>query len=179
MKFSGMASALGLAFATTGAAFPFFAALLGWLGVFMTGSDTSANALFGKLQQETAVNIGIDPVITVSANSVGGVCGKMISPQSLSVAAAAVGLPGRESEIFRFTILHSLILATVVGVLACLQAYAVPWLVPVAHPAGLTSPGAGLDLSGGAYLAITVALAVAVTLAARALGRAEVPPPAA
>jgi lactate permease len=180
MKFGGMASALGLAFATTGAAFPFFSAMLGWLGVFMTGSDTSANALFGKLQQETALHIGIEPVITVSANSVGGVCGKMISPTSLSVAAAAVGLPGRESEIFRFTILHSLILAAVVGVLACLQAYVLPWLVPVAHhaePATPSTAAAGLALSGGAYLALTVALALAVAVAARALGRGATPPP--
>ncbi|HYA13187.1 MAG TPA: lactate permease LctP family transporter, partial [Syntrophales bacterium] len=83
MNFSGMAITLGNAFATTGVVFPFFAAFLGWLGVFMTGSDTSSNALFGKLQEVTATQIGVDPVVTVATNSSGGVCGKMISPQSL------------------------------------------------------------------------------------------------
>ena len=182
MQYSGMATALGLAFAATGAAFPFFSALLGWLGVFMTGSDTSANVLFGKLQAETATNLGISPVIAVSANSVGGVCGKMISPQSIAVAAVAVGMPGRESEIFRFTIVHSLILAAVVGALACLQAYALPWMVPVAQPAAaataaIAAHASGLGLSGGTYLAITVGLALAITLVARICGGATAPPP--
>jgi len=115
MNFSGMATTLGYAFATTGKAFPFFAPLLGWLGVFMTGSDTSANALFGKLQEVSATKIGVDPVITVAANTCGGVCGKMISPQSLSVACAATNQVGKESDIFRFTLKHSIILALVIA----------------------------------------------------------------
>ena len=177
MKYSGMATALGLAFAATGMLFPFFSALLGWLGVFMTGSDTSANALFGKLQQETAVHIGVDPVVTVSANSVGGVCGKMISPQSLSVAAAAVGLAGRESDIFRYTIVHSLILAGVIGVMAFLQAYVLTWMIPRIVPGALAGAASGgLVLPGESYLVLTVGLAAAVAILARILGRAPAQP---
>jgi len=157
--------------------FPFFSALLGWLGVFMTGSDTSANALFGKLQQETAVHIGVDPVVTVSANSVGGVCGKMISPQSLSVAAAAVGLAGRESDIFRYTIVHSLILAGVIGVMAFLQAYVLTWMIPRIVPGALAGAASGgLVLPGESYLVLTVGLAAAVAILARILGRAPAQP---
>lgn len=106
MNFSGMAVTLGLAFAATGKFFPFFSPFLGWMGVFMTGSDTSTNALFGKLQEVTASKIGVDPVITVSGNTAGGVCGKMISPQSIAVATAATNLVGREGDIFRFTLKH-------------------------------------------------------------------------
>jgi lactate permease len=131
MNFSGMAITLGNAFATTGAIFPFFAAFLGWLGVFMTGSDTSSNALFGKLQEVTATQIGVDPVVTVATNSSGGVCGKMISPQSLSVATAATGLVGQEGDIFRFTLKHSIILTAVIGAMAYLQAYYLTWMIPI------------------------------------------------
>jgi lactate permease len=141
MNYSGMAITLGYAFASSGAAFPFFAAVLGWLGVFMTGSDTSSNALFGKLQAVTAEKIGIDPIITVSANSSGGVLGKMISPQSISVATGATGLVGRESDIFRFTLKHSIALTIVVGIMAMLQAYVFTWIVP--KVAAATAPAAG------------------------------------
>lgn len=171
MNFSGMASTLGLAFATSGPAFPFFAAFLGWLGVFMTGSDTSANALFGKLQAETAVHIGVDPVVTVSANSVGGVCGKMISPQSLAVAAASTGLVGREGDIFRYTIKHSLILATLVGVMAWLQAYVLTWMIPVVQPATASAGTAAVTtMDGLVYLAVTVSVAMTIAMVARLAG---------
>ena len=161
MNFSGMAITLGLAFAATSKLFPFFAAFLGWLGVFMTGSDTSTNALFGKLQEVTASKIGVDPVITVSANTCGGVCGKMISPQSIAVATASTNLVGREGDIFRFTLKHSVILTTVIGVMAYLQAYVIRWIVPVyakaAPAAGPAAVAAKIDLSsGGTYLAVAL-----------------------
>jgi lactate permease len=99
--------------------------MLGWLGVFLTGSDTSSNALFGSLQQVTARHLGLNPALMASANSAGGVMGKMISLQSISVAAAAAGLEAKdEPALFRFTLKHSLLLASVVGVLALVYAYA-------------------------------------------------------
>ncbi|MEL1136459.1 lactate permease LctP family transporter [Desulfitobacterium sp. THU1] len=129
-NYSGLSYTLGLFFASTGALFPVLSPVLGWLGVFLTGSDTSANALFGKLQQVTAEQIGMNPVLTVAANSSGGVVGKMISPQSIAVAAAATGLVGRESELFKFTVKHSLAMLVAVIAIICLQAYVVPGMVP-------------------------------------------------
>lgn len=130
MNYSGMSSTLGLFLAGTGSFFPFFSSFLGWLGVFLTGSDTSANALFGNLQSVTAQQVGVDPILTVAANSSGGVTGKMISPQSIAVATAASGLVGKEGELFQFTVLHSLILAAVVGVMTYLQAYVLTAMIP-------------------------------------------------
>lgn len=131
MNYSGATATLGLAFAATGAVFPFFSALLGWLGVFLTGSDTSANALFGNLQVVTAGRLGLNPVLMAAANSSGGVMGKMISLQSIAVAAAATGLPSREeSRLFRFTLKHSLLLASIIGLITILYAYAVPAWAP-------------------------------------------------
>lgn len=124
MNYSGATVTLGLAFAATGALFPFFSALLGWLGVFLTGSDTSANALFGNLQVVTATRLGLDPAIMASANSAGGVMGKMISLQSLAVAVAATGMArSQEGQLFRFTFRHSVFLASVLGGLTMLYAY--------------------------------------------------------
>lgn len=124
MNYSGATVTLGLAFATTGAVFPFFSAMLGWLGVFLTGSDTSANALFGNLQVVTANQLGLDPNIMASANSAGGVMGKMISLQSLAVAVAATGMArSQEGDLFRFTIKHSIFLACILGCLTMLYAY--------------------------------------------------------
>ena len=123
MNFSGMSSTLALVLAATGAAFPFFSPFLGWLGVFLTGSDTSSNALFGSLQATTAHQIGVSDVLMVAANSSGGVTGKMISPQSIAVACAATGLVGKESDLFRFTLKHSLFFATIVGCITLAQAY--------------------------------------------------------
>ncbi len=130
MNYSGMSSSMGLAFTATGALFPFFAPILGWLGVFLTGSDTSSNALFGSLQKTTAQQIGVDPHLTVASNSSGGVTGKMISPQSISVATAASNMVGREGDIFRFTLPHSLAMLCFVAVLTLLQAYALKWMLP-------------------------------------------------
>ena len=135
MNYSGMTSTLGLALAATGSIFPFFSAILGWLGVFLTGSDTSANALFGNLQVITATQIGINPVLTASVNSAAGVMGKMISLASIAVACAATGLTSEdEGKLFRFTIKHSVFLACVVGVVAMLYAYVFPGMVPVIPP---------------------------------------------
>ena len=130
---SGITLTIAGVLAGSGVLFPFFAPLLGWLGVFITGSDTSANALFGKLQSSTAMSIGVDPVVTVAANVSGGVVGKMISPQSIAVAAAAGGLVGRESELFRFTVRHSFILLAIICCLVLAQAYIFKWLIPVYH----------------------------------------------
>jgi lactate permease len=135
MNYSGMTSTLGLALATTGVAFPFFSAILGWLGVFLTGSDTSSNALFGNLQVITANALGLNPILTASVNSAAGVMGKMISLQSIAVAVAATGLTtADEAKLFRFTIKHSVFLACVVGLMATVFAYVLPGFVPVVVP---------------------------------------------
>lgn len=127
MNYCGATATLGLAFAATGAAFPFFSALLGWLGVFLTGSDTSANVLFGNLQVVTANRLGLDPVLMAASNSSGGVMGKMISLQSIAVAAAATAMPSSdEAKLFRFTLKHSVFLASVIGLVVVLYAYARP-----------------------------------------------------
>jgi lactate permease len=130
MNYSGMTSSMALALASTGVLFPFFSAFLGMLGVFLTGSDTSSNTLFGPLQATTAQVSGLDPVLTAATNSSGGVMGKMISPQNLSVGAAGVGLVGSEGVILRRVILHSLALTTLMGLLAMVQAYLLPWMIP-------------------------------------------------
>ena len=131
MNYSGATATLGLAFAATGATFPFFSAWLGWLGVFLTGSDTSSNALFGTLQVVTATKLGMNQVLMASVNSAGGVMGKMISLTSIAVASAATSLK-REDEtlLFRFTLKHSLILTSTVGVLALFYAYVAPFWAP-------------------------------------------------
>jgi L-lactate transport len=129
-NYSGLSSTLALLLAGTGAAFPFFSPFLGWLGVFLTGSDTSSNALFSNLQATTAHQIGVPDTLLVAANTTGGVTGKMISPQSIAVACAAVGLVGREADLFRFTIMHSLMLATLVGIITVVQAYLLPFMIP-------------------------------------------------
>ena len=131
MNYSGMTSTLGLALAATGGAFPFFSAVVGWLGVFLTGSDTSANALFGNLQVVTANAIGLNPILTASVNSAAGVMGKMISVQSIAVAVAATGMSrADESRLFRFTIKHSVLLMAAMGIISMLFAYVFPDAVP-------------------------------------------------
>ncbi|WP_339062660.1 lactate permease LctP family transporter [Tepidibacillus marianensis] len=129
-NFSGMSATLGLALSKTGQFFPFFAPVLGWLGVFLTGSDTSANALFGNLQKITANQIGVNPILTVAANTSGGGTGKMISPQSIAIATAATGLVGKEGELFRFTFKHSIIFVILIGILTYAQAYYLTWMIP-------------------------------------------------
>jgi L-lactate permease len=134
MNYSGMTSSMALALARTGWWFPFFSAWLGMIGVFLTGSDTSSNTLFGPLQATTAQVAGLNPILMGATNSSAGVMGKMISPQNLSVGAAGVGAVGREGEILARVIVHSLILTTLMGILAMLQAYVVPWMVPALRP---------------------------------------------
>ncbi len=129
-NYSGLSSTLALVLAGTGALFPFFSPFLGWLGVFLTGSDTSSNALFCSLQATTAHQIGVSDTLLVAANTTGGVTGKMISPQSIAVACAAVGLVGKESDLFRFTVKHSLMFATMVGIITYVQAYYLTGMIP-------------------------------------------------
>jgi lactate permease len=139
-RYSGTDATLGLAFTRTGFLYPFFAAMLGWLGVALTGSDTSSNALFGSLQKITAeglVNRGVlnlssekASILMAAANSTGGVMGKMIDAQSIVVAGAATGQSGREGEILRFVFWHSLVLAALMGGLVMVQAYLTPWIIP-------------------------------------------------
>ncbi|MDQ2900003.1 MAG: L-lactate permease [Acidobacteriota bacterium] len=131
MNYSGATGTLGLAFAATGVMFPFFSALLGWLGVFLTGSDTSANALFGNLQVVTANSLHMNPVLMASSNSAGGVMGKMISLTSVAVASAATEMRGgEEGRLFRFTLKHSVFLASVIGLIVVVYAYVLPQLAP-------------------------------------------------
>ncbi len=132
MKFSGADVTLGLAFVHTGWFYPFFAPFLGWLGVLVTGSDTSTNAMFGSLQRVTAERLGLNPVLIVASNSTGGVMGKMIAAQSIVVAATATNQKGGEGRILRFVLLHSILLAALVGLLTLLQAYVFPGMVPAA-----------------------------------------------
>lgn len=127
---SGLSSTLALQLAGAGSLFPFFSPLLGWLGVFLTGSDTSSNALFCALQATTAHQIGVRDVLLVAANTTGGVTGKMISPQSIAVACAAVGLVGNESDLFRFTLKHSLFFVTIIAVITTVQAYVLSAMIP-------------------------------------------------
>jgi lactate permease len=130
MNYSGATATLGLAFAATGKLFPYFSAMLGWMGVFLTGSDASSNALFGNLQVVTARRLGLSPVLMASANSSGGVMGKMISVQSIAVAAAATGMKSsEEAQLFRLTFWHSFFLASGIGLLVTLYAYVLPNVV--------------------------------------------------
>ena len=127
---SGLSTTLALLLAGAGDTFPFFSPILGWLGVFLTGSDTSSNALFCALQATTANQIGVKDVLLVAANTTGGVTGKMISPQSIAVACAAVGLVGSEANLFRFTLKHSVIMVLIICVITTLQAYVFPGMIP-------------------------------------------------
>jgi lactate permease len=129
-NYSGMTYTLGLAFAATGVLFPFFAAFIGWLGVALTGSDTSSNALFANLQKTTATQLGLSPVLAVGANSSGGVLGKMISPQNLAVGTSSTGLQGKEGDLFRLVLPWSIGLTIVMAIIVILQAYVFPWMVP-------------------------------------------------
>ncbi|MGD0360850.1 MAG: lactate permease LctP family transporter [Bryobacteraceae bacterium] len=129
-RYAGLDATMGLAFASTGFLFPFFSPLLGWLGVALTGSDTSSNVLFGGLQQITARQLGVPPVLAAAANSAGGVMGKMIDAQSIVVAGVATGQQGNEGSILRYVFLHSIVLAALVGVVVFLMAYVFPWMIP-------------------------------------------------
>ena len=122
-RYSGLDAILGLAFAGTGVLYPFFGTLLGWLGVALTGSDTSSNVLFGSLQTITARQVGVDPVLMAAANSSGGVMGKMIDAQSIVVASTVTRAHGEEGRILRYVFFHSVALASLVGLLVMVQAY--------------------------------------------------------
>ena len=129
-RYSGLDAVLGLAFTRTGWLYPFFGTFLGWLGVALTGSDTSANALFGSLQRITSQQLGIDPILMCAANSAGGVMGKMVDAQSITIATAATEQLGNEGIIFRFVAWHSVALCSIVGIIVLLYAYVFRWLVP-------------------------------------------------
>jgi len=126
-RYAGLDATLGLAFAGTGVLYPFFGTMLGWLGVALTGSDTSSNVLFGSLQRISAEQLGLSPVLMASANSSGGVMGKMIDAQSIVVASTATGWYGHEGTILRYVFFHSLALAALMGLLVFLQAYVFPF----------------------------------------------------
>jgi lactate permease len=126
-RYSGLDATLGLAFARTGVLYPFFGTMLGWLGVALTGSDTSSNVLFGSLQKISAGELGLSPVLMASANSAGGVMGKMIDAQSIVVASTATRWYGHEGDILRYVFFHSLALAALMGLLVFLQAYVFPF----------------------------------------------------
>jgi lactate permease len=129
-RYSGMDTVLGLSLTRTGWAFPFFGTLLGWLGVALTGTDAGSNALFGNLQKVTAEQLGLSPILMASANSSGGVMGKMIDAQSIVVSASATQQVGREAAIFKAVFRHSIVLASIVGLIVMFYAYAIPWIIP-------------------------------------------------
>lgn len=172
MNDSGITISIAEALTATGLLFPFFSPMLGWLGVFITGSDTSSNALFGKLQASTANSLGLDPVVTVSANVSGGVVGKMISPSSIAVAATAGDLAGKESLLFRFTVKHSFIMLAFICLIVLAQAYLFSWIIPSYQSTTgnvMVPPVAGT--SGYIYLfallALLLVFSIAVILANR------------
>ncbi len=129
-RYAGLDATMGLAFASTGALFPFFSPILGWLGVALTGSDTSSNVLFGNLQKITAERLHINPILAAASNSSGGVMGKMIDAQSIVVATVATGQKGTEGKILRYVFFHSIALAILVGLLVMLQAYYLTHWIP-------------------------------------------------
>ncbi|MEZ5400523.1 MAG: lactate permease LctP family transporter [Bryobacteraceae bacterium] len=131
-RYSGMDAVMGLALSNTGWLFPFFGTLIGWLGVALTGTDAGSNALFGSLQVITANKVGVSPVLMAAANSAGGVMGKMIDAQSIIVGCVATGMEGREGDLFRAVLKHSIALAALVAGIVMLYAYVTPWIVPAA-----------------------------------------------
>jgi lactate permease len=175
---SGIILTVAEALAMTGWLFPFFAPILGWLGVFITGSDTSSNALFGKLQSVTATSIGIDPVLTVAANTSGGVIGKMISPSSIAVAAAAGNLVGKESKLFRFTVKHSFILLTFTCFIVLAQTYLFQWIVP-AYRLKTSAASVTENLTGGyIYFIVLVVIISVIAILVRVGNRNKITKPA-
>lgn len=174
-NYSGMSITMAIALASTGFLFPFFSPILGWLGVFMTGSDASSNALFCKLQRASAEAIGIDPVITVSANASGGVVGKMISPQSIAVGAAAIGLVGKESDLFRFTVKHSFMMLLLMSIITLVQAYMMEWMIPKYQLVeDLVSSPASRSTSGITLLILLSVVLIGIVTAIRISNRKKV-----
>jgi lactate permease len=127
---SGIAYTVGLTLSSVGRAFPFLSVWLGWLACFLSGSDTSANSLFGNLQVVAARQIGLSPILMAAANSSGAVTSKMISPQNLTTGVSTIGLQGKEGLVLRRTILHSIIMCLALGVITCIQQYGIPQMIP-------------------------------------------------
>jgi lactate permease len=165
-NYAGMSLALGSALTVSGHFFPLLSPLVGWIGVFVSGSDTAANALFSSMQKTTATHLGLNPLLTIAANTDGGVTAKMISPQSIAVAAASSSLVGQEGRLFRMTLPHSLGLLGIVCILTYLQAYALPGMVPALPPSALSAAKPGPAPLGAA--GITILAASALVLAALA-----------
>jgi lactate permease len=165
-NFSGMSATLSRALSNAGRVFPLVAPLLGWLGVLITGSDTSSNALFSSVQAHTATSLGINPVLTVSANSTGGVAAKMISPQNVAVAAAATKLKNKEGKLFRRVILHSVAMVCIICILTYLQAYYFKWMIPAAEPLRALSK-ARFDVADLTIILISLVAIVTLTIIAR------------
>jgi lactate permease len=132
-RYCGMDATMGMAMAHTGVLFPFFGTAIGWLGVALSGTDAGSNALFGSFQAITANKLGISPILMCAANSAGGVMGKMVAAQSLVIACAATGQEGKEGDVFRAILKHSLGLLAVVGVIVMLFAYVFPAVIPSGH----------------------------------------------
>ena len=171
-NYSGMSLALGNALTVTGHFFPFVSPVIGWIGVFVSGSDTSSNALFSNMQRATATHLGLNPVLTIAANTDGGVIGKMISPQSIAVAAASSRLTGQEGQLFRTTLPHSLGLLSIVCLVTYLQAYALPGMVPPLPPTAFTAAKPGVAaLGAGGITILTASVLVLVGLAFSNLAR--------
>jgi L-lactate permease len=129
-NYSGMAYSLGLAVASVGGVFPFFSVFLGWIACFLSGSDTASNALFGNLQVVAAKQLKLSPVLMAATNSSGAVMSKMVSPQNVTTGVSTTTLVGKEGLIVRRTILHSLFLAVLLGILVMAQQYLIPWIIP-------------------------------------------------
>ena len=165
-SYSGMSLALGGALTVTGGLFPLVSPLIGWLGVFISGSDTASNALFGTMQKAAALHLGLNPVLTIAANTDGGVIGKMISPQSIAVAAASSGLVGQEGQLFRRTLPHSLALVAAVCLLTYLQAHGLRGMVPLAPPQFIFAAGkpgvAALGWGGISLLSLSAVILAAL-----------------
>lgn len=171
LNFSGMAIALGNVLTLTGSFFPLISPFLGWLGVFITGSDTSSNALFSNIQSRTAESLGINPVLTVAANSSGGVAAKMISPQSIAVATAATKLSGQEGKLFRFTILHSLGLIIIICVITYVQAYYAKWMVPEIAKGAVIGVAKNLNIYELIIIAFSFGIIIGLTVFSMISGR--------
>jgi lactate permease len=129
-NYSGIAYTIGLTLSSVGKAFPFLSAWLGWFACFLSGSDTSANSLFGNLQVVAAREIGLSAILMASTNSSGAICSKMISPQNLTTGVSTIGLQGQEGRVLRRTILHSIFMVCIVGAMACVQQYGIPGIIP-------------------------------------------------
>jgi lactate permease len=130
MNYSGMAYTLGKGVASLGPLFPLVSAFLGWLAVFLSGSDTSGNALFGNLQVVAANQLNLNPVLIAATNSSGGVMGKMISPQNIATGVSVTNLKGQEGQVFARTFVHSIVLTVVLGIIVVVQQYLLPWMIP-------------------------------------------------